>query len=142
VAEALRDNKGKDELSYILDIPEALKALSHVFRQGAKKYSRGNWQLGGKPDAEYLDACMRHLTKHVKEGPFDPETGALHLAHAIWNLAALIELNIEPRVGVFNTTNTMDGTAPTLEVERRFPEGFLPGTSIPADYYAGSRVDL
>lgn len=105
---ALRDNKGKDELSYLLSIPEAQKALAHVFRQGAKKYTRDNWKLGGKPDAEYLDALQRHLLKHVNEGPFDPETGALHLAHAVWNLVALIELNIAPEHGVFNPDNTLD----------------------------------
>jgi hypothetical protein len=31
----------------------------------------------------------------VKGETYDPETGALHLAHALWNLAALIELNHE-----------------------------------------------
>lgn len=108
---ALRDNKGKDELSYLLDLPKANAALAHVFRQGAKKYSRGNWQLGGKPDTEYLDAALRHITKHVNEGVFDHETGALHLAHAIWNLAALIELNVAPVYDVFLTENKLDQDA-------------------------------
>jgi len=89
---ALRFNAGKPELSYLLSIPKAVAALAKVFSQGAIKYERDNWQKGGKPDAEYLDSCMRHLLASQHED-HDPDTGCLHLAHAIWNLAALIELN-------------------------------------------------
>jgi len=93
---ALRDNAGKPDLSYLLGLPKALEALSVVFEQGAIKYERNNWKKGGKPDAEYLGAALRHIFKATNNEDFDPETGALHLAHAIWNLAALIELNMGP----------------------------------------------
>lgn len=90
---ALRDNKGKAELSYILELPRTMRALAKVFAQGAIKYARGNWKLGGKPDQEYLDAALRHMEQFVNVGPYDPDIGTIHLANAIWNLAALIELN-------------------------------------------------
>lgn len=92
MAEALRYNAGKPELSYLLSIPKAVHALAEVFSQGAIKYERDNWQQGGKPDEEYLDSCLRHLYASQLED-HDADTGCLHLAHAIWNLAALIELN-------------------------------------------------
>lgn len=89
---ALRDNAGKPELSYILDLRYACEALAQVFAQGAIKYARGNWQKGGKPDEEYLDAALRHMMKAQRE-VYDEETGCLHYAHAVWNLMALLELN-------------------------------------------------
>lgn len=90
---ALRDTAGKPDLSYLLDIPQALEALARVFEQGAIKYERGNWKLGGKPDEEYLAAALRHITRFRNEGYYDPDIGSVHLANALWNLAALIELN-------------------------------------------------
>jgi hypothetical protein len=62
---------------------------------GAAKYSRDNWKQGGKPDEEYLDACMRHLYKLKAEGAYDSDSNCLHLAHAVWNLMTLIELNFD-----------------------------------------------
>lgn len=89
---ALRYNAGKPELSYLLSIPKAVEALCKVFSQGAIKYERDNWQKGGKPNQEYLDSALRHLFAFTDDH-WDTDTGCLHLAHAIWNLAALIELN-------------------------------------------------
>ena len=89
---ALRYNAGKAELSYLLSIPDALTALCKVFAQGAVKYERDNWARGGKPDTEYLDAALRHLYAAQYED-HDPDTGCSHVAHAVWNLCVLIELN-------------------------------------------------
>lgn len=89
---ALRYNAGKPELSYLLSIPKAVEALCKVFSQGAIKYERDNWQKGGKPNQEYLDSALRHLFAFTDDH-WDTDTGCMHLAHAIWNLAALIELN-------------------------------------------------
>lgn len=90
---ALRYNTGKAPLTYVLGLPKALTALARVFEQGAIKYAPDNWRKGGKPDQEYLDSATRHILKYVAGEKFDPETGAQHIAHAIWNLAVLIELN-------------------------------------------------
>lgn len=100
--QALRHNEGKPEMGYILEYPNALEALVRVMEHGAKKYARNNWKLGNKPDSEYLDAAMRHLFKHNSEGYFDKESNCLHIAHAVWNLMTLIELNLK---GVKNIDN-------------------------------------
>ena len=89
-----RDNAGKPELSYLLSLPRALLALTRVFEQGAIKYERDNWLKGGKPDEEYLDSALRHIFANETE-TYDADTGCLHIAHAVWNLCALIELNSE-----------------------------------------------
>lgn len=91
---ALRDNTGKPEMDFLLDLPLALEALTRVFEQGAVKYAPRNWIKGGKEDSEYLSATLRHMLKYRKGEDYDQETGCLHIAHALWNLAALIELNL------------------------------------------------
>jgi len=91
---ALRFNAGKPDLSFLLGFSHANEALARVFEQGAIKYERDNWKKGGKPDAEYLGSALRHIQKHADGQLWDADTGCLHLAHAVWNLNALIELNV------------------------------------------------
>lgn len=93
--QALRYNTGKPEYSYLLDLPHALEALIRVYEQGAIKYARGNWKKGGKPDGEYLDSALRHMFSHANEGHYDTDIGTVHIANAVWNLLALIELNMK-----------------------------------------------
>lgn len=90
---ALRYNEGKPELAYVLEFGRALEAVSRVCEAGGRKYNRGNWKKGGKPDHEYFDSCMRHLRAHHEDELYDPETGCLHAAQAMWNLMAYIQLN-------------------------------------------------
>jgi len=90
---ALRHNQGKAPLHYVRTMPKALYALARVFEQGAIKYAPGNWQKGGKPDAEYLDSADRHLTALVNGEWFDQDTGCSHAAHVMWNMGALIQMN-------------------------------------------------
>jgi len=95
---ALRKNDGKPQMDFILDFPIAVEALCRVKELGAVKYARDNWKLGGKPDSEYYAACMRHLmaakTAKDRGEMFADDSGCLHLAHAMWNIMALIELNV------------------------------------------------
>ncbi len=94
MTEALRYNEGKPKLSEVLMFGNAIKNLAMVMQQGAVKYERRNWLLGGKPDEEYLDSAMRHITEFIEEGEvYDPESGCHHLAHAVWNLNAIQRLN-------------------------------------------------
>lgn len=86
-------NEGKPELGYLLEFPTAVEAFARVKMLGAAKYERGNWKKGGKPDNEYIDACFRHLMAFVNGEMFAQDSGCPHLAHAIWNLFALMELN-------------------------------------------------
>ena len=100
MSKAMRHNKGKPQLSYWLQFPRSAEALSNVMEYGAEKYERGNWALGGKPDEEYIDAAMRHITKmmrYYKSGDksdlYDEESGCMHVAHAMFNLMALVDVN-------------------------------------------------
>lgn len=93
MSEARRYNKGKLELSRMRDFGVATRGIVKVMMQGAVKYADGNWKLGGKKDQEYLDSHDRHLQAFHEGQYYDPDSGTPHLAHAIWNLMALMELN-------------------------------------------------
>jgi len=88
-----RDNQGKPQLSFILQFPTAIAAHARVKELGAIKYERDNWKKGGKPDHEYLDACLRHISAFMEGETFADDTGCTHLAHAMWNIMALQDLN-------------------------------------------------
>lgn len=97
---ASRDNSGKPEIYFIFQFPTSVEAFVRVMEMGSIKYDRDNWRSGGKPYSEYISACGRHLlayTKYVLKFPgssyYAPDTGCAHLAHAAWNLFALMDLN-------------------------------------------------
>ena len=92
---ALRFNEGKPELGRLLEFGSALDKLVKVMEQGAVKYADGNWLLGGKPDREYIDSALRHMQAFSSGEDFDPDIGTHHLAHAAWNLLALLRLNLD-----------------------------------------------
>lgn len=72
----------------------AISAVAEVTTYGAKKYTPNGWV--SVPDAEerYTDALYRHLLKDAAGERVDPETGLTHLAHACWNLSAVLELRL------------------------------------------------
>lgn len=104
---ANRDNAGKPELSQLHYF--RLEALAvHVSAGRAKYPDRNgvpNWTLGGKSDAEYLDAIDRHLGKIVRgqvydvgdinpvTGVFEPGLETMHLAAIAWNALACLTNN-------------------------------------------------
>ena len=92
--EALRFNTDKPMMSYFMrSFPKMAEAVARVKEMGAIKYNDGNWRLGNKPDKEYWDSMFRHLTYIFGGKDYDKDTGCLHIAHAVWNLCALLELN-------------------------------------------------
>lgn len=94
MAEALRYNEDKPELSYLpRSFPKMVEAVARVMQFGAAKYEDGNWQKGGKPDKEYWDSLFRHLSYVWQGQDYDEDSACLHLGHAVWNLCALLELN-------------------------------------------------
>lgn len=90
---ARRDNTGKPMLSFILQFGTTIAGFARVKEIGAIKYDRDNWKKGGKEDHEYTDAAVRHLTAFMEGEVFAQDTGATHLAHCLWNIAALQDLN-------------------------------------------------
>jgi hypothetical protein len=101
VTTAARHNANKPRLSQVLWFGPALAALAAHAEAGRKKYPDvesptgpvPNWTLGGKPDQEYLDAALRHLEQLTLGYIYDDETGTMHAAAVLWNMAALITCN-------------------------------------------------
>lgn len=92
---ARRDNQGKPELTYWMQVPNGMSTFVDVMEYGARKYERNNWKKGGKPDQEYFDAALRHLSAFLNGESHDPESRCSHLGHAVWNLLVVQELNYD-----------------------------------------------
>jgi hypothetical protein len=94
---ALRFNQGKLDLSYMLEFPRAMALFCNICTFGEHKYERGNFKLGGKPDLEYYKSLMRHIQDafDADAESWDDDSGLHHLGHAMWNIAALIQLNLK-----------------------------------------------
>ena len=83
---ALHYSEGK---SGVDQIPvEVLLEWGDVFSYGEKKYYRNNWLKGNKFH-EFYGSALRHIFAFWEGQEMDSESGIHHLAHAIWNLAAL-----------------------------------------------------
>ncbi|KKT77679.1 MAG: hypothetical protein UW73_C0014G0002 [Microgenomates group bacterium GW2011_GWB1_44_8] len=67
---------------------EVLMEWGDVFTYGEKKYARDNW-LKGTDWHEFYGSALRHLYRFWAGEDVDPETGINHLAHALWNVAAI-----------------------------------------------------
>ena len=93
--EAARETAGKPELAEVLHFD--LRFLADHCTAGRLKYpdhdGRPNWTLGGKPDAEYLNAATRHLAALVQGEEWDPELGTHHAAAVAWNMLVLLTNN-------------------------------------------------
>lgn len=87
---AMRYNDGKPQLSYLLDFPFAVTAFARVCEKGAEKYARDNWKKG-REVRETIDSLLRHVSEFQNGHDIDVETGCLHVAHAMWNCAFLLE---------------------------------------------------
>lgn len=92
---AMRFNKGKPKLSFMLDAPNAMEAFADACERGMLRgYPRGNWKKG-LPYTEVIDSLMRHLVafnngKDVDDGP--EGTGLHHAKLILWNAAVLAEM--------------------------------------------------
>jgi hypothetical protein len=84
---ARKGDEGKTR--YDLVPVEFTESEAEVFTFGAWKYGERNWELGLDPGRLYA-AAMRHIQAHRKGELRDPESGLCHLAHARWNLGAMM----------------------------------------------------
>lgn len=82
---------GKCKAAVLADFALALKAVADVGTYGADKYTRGGWQNVPDGVVRYSDALWRHLLA-ARHEPHDRDTGLKHLAHAAWNILAILEL--------------------------------------------------
>lgn len=78
---AVRDDL---EPRYDLMSPYALKRLALTYAEGAKKYGDGNW-LRGIPIDNLINHALHHIFAFMRGDQSED-----HLAHAAWNILAII----------------------------------------------------
>lgn len=86
----LRFNSGK--IRYDLICHEQLKALAETYTKGAEKYALWNWSKG-QAYSTILASLKRHIAAFESGEDYDPESGLLHMAHAMWNCGALVSFH-------------------------------------------------
>lgn len=77
-----QETEGKGRFDLIS--PHALKRLAQTCEDGARKYNDRNWEKGC-PFSDCLNHVFIHLNDYLS-GKQDED----HLAHALWNIHALI----------------------------------------------------
>jgi len=77
------------KLRYDLVPAEAIEELVKVYTFGAQKYEAHAWESGMKMSRVYA-ALFRHMTAWWLGEDTDKESGFSHLAHAAWNVLALL----------------------------------------------------
>lgn len=77
------------KLRYDLVPVGPIEDLVRVFTAGASKYGDRNWEQGLSDDRLYA-ALMRHIMEWRKGNRIDPEYGLPHMAHAMWNVMAIM----------------------------------------------------
>jgi len=91
-------DNGKNRLGLVFgDFAEALWEVGEVATHGAVKYSPGGWLHVEGGYERYLDAMYRHLIAHQAGELADQDSGHEHLAHAAWNMLAILQLHINSR---------------------------------------------
>lgn len=92
--QAKKDDSDKSRLDILLGC-RGIDEVGHVFAFGAKKYEQYNWRKSGNDDSykrRLVGAALRHLFAYLTGNRTDAETGKSHLAHAIADLAMVIDL--------------------------------------------------
>lgn len=85
---------GKNRLGLVLGgFARALQEVGRVGTYGAEKYSPNGWRHVENSEERYLDAAYRHLLADPI-CPVDMDTGLKHLAQAVWNILAVLEIRL------------------------------------------------
>jgi len=79
----VKADQGKPDLSMVSW--ELMELLARVREFGSKKYSRSNWKKGFKVTRSCA-AALRHIFQFLAGETLDPESGLLHLGHAVASL--------------------------------------------------------
>ena len=74
---------------------DLLEEIVEIYTFGAQKYGDNQWQNLDDGLKRYYSALMRHLVAWKKGNKIDDESKKRHLAHACWNIIALMYLDRE-----------------------------------------------
>lgn len=77
-----RKNEGKPKLTYNVLSMEVQAGEAAVWENGAKKYKRGNWLIGGAY-TNTADSLLRHVAKFLNGEDIDDESGLPHVDHIV-----------------------------------------------------------
>jgi len=80
--------------AFALIPPYIEEEVAKVLAYGAKKYAPDNWKKVPGAKHRYFDAHRRHMNAHKRGELRDPETGLLHIAHAIASLMFMGEFEL------------------------------------------------
>lgn len=72
----------------------ALAEVAEVTTKGAIKYTPNGWKDVPNGESRYMEAFARHMLALGRGELRDKDTGCLHKAQMIWNLAASLELEL------------------------------------------------
>jgi len=73
--------------------PQAMRQLAIVYEYGTRKYAANSWRAVEGGLQAYEAAGLRHYNAWKRGEKLDPESGLPHLAHFLWNVVAMIELD-------------------------------------------------
>lgn len=91
---------GKNRIGLMISgFPRALEAVAAITTYGANKYTDNGWITVPNASVRYCDAMYRHLLKDMQGEHTDPESNHQHLAHAAWNMLAILELQLRALEG-------------------------------------------
>lgn len=80
MSQGIKHDLGKPDLSLVSR--ELMEEVAKVRMFGSKKYSRNNWKKGFKLTRSCA-AALRHIFAFLSGESTDPESGELHLSHAV-----------------------------------------------------------
>lgn len=91
----MKQDAGKPPVArgFMSYFPRAVIAVANISAYGFAKYkSWGGWVTVEDGQVRYEEACQRHTVAPYIDGPYDPESKLLHLAHRAWDAMAALEL--------------------------------------------------
>ena len=86
-----RYDQGKNRLDLLSFC--ALWQVGAVGTRGSVKYADRNWE-GGMCYSRTLGCALRHIFKWAVGHKYDEESGLHHMAHAAWNIMALLHFEM------------------------------------------------
>lgn len=80
---------------------DAMDAVARVYGFGASKYADHNWRKGYDWSLSIASA-FRHMGAYAMGEDYDPESGELHPAHAVFHMLALLAWHGDERFAQFD----------------------------------------